>query len=385
LSTRSTAYGASTIFFYRSNAYYYLSKIKEALSDIEEVLTIDPHNCDALINRGNIHYYLGHSDMAIADYTSVLAHNPVSTDYRSNQRLAIALTNTATILSEKGDYNAASRALDTAAQIDANLWQLRCNRAALLYDQKLYNDAVLECSSLISDMISEPIILYNRAIALYKLGSGRDSLKDLNAALEIDPNYAPALLLRGVIHAENGNHDLAIRDFSTYTACSETPEQGYFNRGLSYRTTDDLESAIADFAKALDQKPDWFEAMLNICDCYRLSGRINEAAAILSRAVEQYPDRYEGFLYRAFVYAHSSRYDEAIADLNHMILLKDDLEKALFLNPKYDEAFLVRGILFLKMGDHTFAQADFERAIALATKPEIKERAKQLLTSLQIK
>ena len=70
------------------------------------------------------------------------------------------------------------------------------------------------------------------------------------------------------------------------------------------------------------------------------------------------PDTAFGYINRGIAYGEKGDHDRAIADFN----------KAIELDPKYDEAYYNRGYAYSKKGDHGHALADYNKAIELDPK-----------------
>ena len=58
------------------------------------------------------------------------------------------------------------------------------------------------------------IIYLNKSIALGKLKQHEESMSALNQSLKMNPRYAKALVKRGEVHQELGDHEEAVRDFA---------------------------------------------------------------------------------------------------------------------------------------------------------------------------
>jgi len=66
--------------------------------------------------------------------------------------------------------------------------------------------------------------------------------------------------IRGVAHAEAGNHALAIADFTRAIRLDPNFLEAYFNRGNSHAEVGDHDLAIADFTQVIRLNPNYWQA-----------------------------------------------------------------------------------------------------------------------------
>ena len=57
---------------------------------------------------------------------------------------------------------------------------------------------------------------------------------------------------RGLVHAQNGELDKAIEDYTKAIALKPDYADAYYNRGIAYRLKGDYERAIEDYTKAIE-------------------------------------------------------------------------------------------------------------------------------------
>ena len=94
-------------------------------------------------------------------------------------------------------------------------------------------------------------------------GDFTSAMADMNEAIRLDPNFAPAYVTRGRLSYMLGNNPAALEDFTKSIKLDADGTNAYFNRGVAYyfvggRTAD----AMADFKKAAGLNPkDAFAAL----------------------------------------------------------------------------------------------------------------------------
>ncbi len=63
------------------------------------------------------------------------------------------------------------------------------------------------CTEAVEKAVFSPPVLDSRAMGYYRLGRLQDALKDLDAALAINPEQTPTLFMRGIVRRELGDRD----------------------------------------------------------------------------------------------------------------------------------------------------------------------------------
>ncbi|MEM9212798.1 MAG: hypothetical protein AAGD25_00345 [Cyanobacteria bacterium P01_F01_bin.150] len=103
-----------------------------------------------------------------------------------------------------------------------------------------------------TDLASEDIESHwNRAITRYDLGDRAGAMADINQALAINPQYAAAYNMRGIICMDEGNQAAALADFDKALAIDDAQVAAYCNRGFIRSEQGDQYRAIADFSLAI--------------------------------------------------------------------------------------------------------------------------------------
>jgi tetratricopeptide (TPR) repeat protein len=88
---------------------------------------------------------------------------------------------------------------------------------------------------------------------------------DFDAALALDPNLANAYADRGGALIAEKRYAEAITDIDHGLSLNpDEPWKVWFNRGIADEGLKDLKTALADYQKALELKPDWAPAKVEI-------------------------------------------------------------------------------------------------------------------------
>jgi tetratricopeptide (TPR) repeat protein len=164
----------------------------------------------------------------------------------------------------------------------------------------------------------------SRGNAYWASGDEGNARADYNAALELDPDYAPAFLGRGNTYLDRRDYQRAISEYGEGLRRNPQLIDGWVNRGLAHYAVADLDGALADFNHAAELQP----ALGAIFD------------------------------FRAAIYLSLRRYDDALADFDHAASLAPD------------EPFFLTDACRLRAGrlnrELDRARADCERAVMLS-------------------
>ena len=108
---------------------------------------------------------------------------------------------------------------------------------------------------------------------------------------DVPPPTAAAVIpeefiIRGIIFAEEGKFDLAVRDFTEAIRMRPNYAAAFYNRGLTYTKMERYEDGILDFTSAIAIVPEHQGAHVQRALTYTLLGRDAEAEADITRAID---------------------------------------------------------------------------------------------------
>ncbi|MDR1252494.1 MAG: tetratricopeptide repeat protein [Treponema sp.] len=129
----------------------------------------------------------------------------------------------------------------------------------------------------------------------------------------------------------------------------------FLDRGITFASRGEFESAIADYTEAIRLAPNLATAYLNRANAYYDQGDYDRSAADYTEAIRLDPHNAAGYANRANAYYHKEDYDRAIADYT----------QAIRLDPNYAAAYHNRGNVYDEQGDYDRAIADYTEAIRL--------------------
>jgi tetratricopeptide (TPR) repeat protein len=180
----------------RSFLHADLDRLEESLADAEAAWELDP-SLRAVQQRAELLRYFDREEEAIA----LLEEQNASAEERDGLILAISDLEAETGRKAEG----LQRLEELLAQRPGEpmLLNARC------WYQATWNyrpeDLATICTEAVESSEGSPAVLDSRAMAYFRLGRYQDALKDLDAALAVNPDQTASLLLRGVVRREMGD------------------------------------------------------------------------------------------------------------------------------------------------------------------------------------
>ena len=248
----------------------------------------------------------------VADFTKAIKLAPEKVEYRLLRARA---------------HQAAKRSEECLADIDVALEMAPDNpkvhelKALALLTQERLDDA-LESFDRASELEPKLLTPYQYRGELYnKLGQLDEAIAQLDKAVELQPNYIPSLLMRAQLLASN----------------------------------DQFEKALTDIDAVLRQQPGMMQAHLMKVQALVRLERTDDAIAWLRRLVNAAPNQPQLQLQLGLLYVDKEMQAEAIEAFSAVL----DLDEA------NELALRMRGDMYLYVGKHAEALADFDRALEI--------------------
>jgi tetratricopeptide (TPR) repeat protein len=233
--------------------FYSQGEKKKALETWNLVLKQDCNDTRALVCRARYFYSEGEHDKALNDLNLAL---------KSDCNNTRALLNRGIYFVKQGEHDKALNDLNLALKIwptdvsalavRAHCYSLRKEENKALQDWDLvlqYDPKHVEALRRRSEC------LLKRSISLYRDSKFDEALKDLEAALDKDPNNFPVIMARGDLFYKKAEWDKAIADFSRILTREPRNSEALGLRGNCYYQKKEWDKAKADFELALDIDP----------------------------------------------------------------------------------------------------------------------------------
>ncbi len=180
----------------------------------------------------------------------------------------------------------------------------------------------------------------------------KDELTLWNDTVHKSPKKARPYNNRGVVYRSQENLNQALLDYSRAIEINPDYDQAYYNRGIVYRSQENLNQAILDYNRAIEINPNYADAYNNRGVAYRHQGNLNQAILDFSQAIEINPKYAEAYNNRGVAYRH-------LGNLNQAIL---DFSQAIEINPNYAKAYNNRAMAYFENREYAKSWEDVQRA-----------------------
>jgi tetratricopeptide (TPR) repeat protein len=371
-------------YYKRAEAYADSGDMSGALADYAQAIARIPKDANAYYQRGQCLFKMGEMEAAIEDFSVAIGHNPRHADAYCSRGCCYA---------EFGDLKRASQDFNQA------LLHNPSHQAA--YYQRIYslgilkdtatplqssNQALLPVKPPSTAPVSTPAMIAAELVGPSELGKllgrGEPSSPSLpNVELhpptfKLEPESLTGFFERASNRALDGDVDGAIADYTKIIEQDPHNIQAYYHRGQNYSVLGQNDEALQDLNQAihwarvhsLGQLKDFSGALTETIQTLKTelkkpkpsetgspsaSLSIEERIAEQTRVIESNPTSVEAHFKRAQSRALIGDLQGAIADYSETIRL----------NPEYSDAYYRRALHRSALGDTSGATQDFNRAI----------------------
>lgn len=294
-----------------------------------------------------------------------------------------------------GDSYAAKQALSAVADADDAPVEQRAEALALRSElQRRPEQQLKDLNQAIELQPDLPDFLRLRAEHFRGEKKYDEALADADKALSLDPKHPASNELRGMILLDLERYDDALESFNKASELTPGETRPYQFRAQLYRQKGDLDKSVEQLTKALELSPGNVGVLLVRAGVYFEQRKPELALADVDQAIRAQPELVEPYRMRAEIYAATDRIDQAIAELQRLIpqvgaanqadLVSrlggfymianqphkaiEALSKAIEQDPSDDDAFRLRADAYLSTGQHAEAINDFEHVLPQADK-----------------
>jgi predicted O-linked N-acetylglucosamine transferase (SPINDLY family) len=206
------------------------------------------------------HYLAGHRDKAAATYRRILKIEPNNPD-------ALHLLGKMDFI--QGRYDSAlvyfDRSIEASAEDDLRLRLASHNmRAETLRAQGRFSDAMAACRKAIDLNPEYSPALINMAAILRQLNRFDEALETLDHVIAVDPESAEAHNNRGIVLRLQGRSREAVAAFTQALSFNPRLIQAHNSLANELRNLGDLEESIASYERALTLRPDNAAILVNL-------------------------------------------------------------------------------------------------------------------------
>jgi tetratricopeptide (TPR) repeat protein len=260
---------------------------RAAIVDLSTAIAYRPDRAESYRYRGFAHNGVGENDEALADLNEAVRLNPK--EWWAHAGLA-------DVYEMRGDFYKAERAYDIAARLEKQNVEIFVHRSNFYARREDFARALAEANKAVQLAPNYPPALFARAIANHFLKRHDLALRDLTSAIDIDTE--------------------AVKPLPGWTTSLRQPTDlaaEYDCRGTVYEAIGDHERAIADYEEAICLDPDKASWWIDLADVYQHQGKFEDAMSCYSQAIRLEPDKQLCWFGLARLFKQTGQCDMAMA------------------------------------------------------------------------
>lgn len=261
------------------------------------------------------------------------------------------------------------------------------------FDADDYDQTVTLMSAVIvSNQELAPPYRY-RANSYWYLGECELGLADVEKALSINPDYAAAWAVRGLMYICFEDKARAVESFEKALSIDPSLAFAHINLGIYYYRDGDYQKAFEEYSLAAAIDPTRSDAQAAASGALGALGRYVECIEEATRAIKMNEEEWLAYSSRAFCHLRMNDYAAAAADYEIYLLQNsndsiawynygisqnelgdlqgtvDSYTKALELDPEYYAAYINRGNVYVELKQYQKALDDFNAALQFGDVP----------------
>ena len=240
----------------------WLGELESALNHALDALDLEPNNVETLAVLAEIYTDVGNLEVAQDYLDQALALDP--------QHL-LTLRNQGYLLEKRGKYEEAIAALDKALALEPQRSDLFMEKARIYRVGLGDFDKALQAYRGAVDANKTPVTLDALGEGLYNAGDHLQAVRMLREAVELDPEYGPALVHLGMALYTRRNYEDAATNLEKGLAIigDKAREEHLFTAGLAHIYKEPRECNLAEpwLRKALEKNAESGPALAGLRIC----------------------------------------------------------------------------------------------------------------------
>lgn len=265
-------------YFFRAMAKDKINDIKGAILDYNKTVEYEPKNSDAYYFRGLNQFKLKNNNAALKDYKralekrednyTVYADIGLIKAQSKNYKLALNYCNKAIALDKRCDkayyykgwikaqqnkYFEAIKDFEIVLNYNPNL-EKELNYGNLKLNYKGFKLALSKYNKELNFEKTDSTYL-KRGLLNYYLKDYKNTIQNLNRAIELNPNLAAAYFYRAQAFGKTNYTYESISDYKKYLEFDTKNDIAYFNMALEYEKNKELDISIVTISKAIEINP----------------------------------------------------------------------------------------------------------------------------------
>ena len=196
--------------------------------------------------------------------------------------------------------------------------------------------ALYDLNELLPQFPRDFILYFLKANMLHELGRTKESVANYERSIELNSRYSPAHLNLGCRYKDTGSLEAATESFERAIELDRKNFMAFYHLAMLKQEEGDADSSIENYLRALRICPDHADSNNNLGKAFLERRQGARAVKLFERAIESQPEFADAYANLGIAHKDLGLIDEA----------KQNLEKALALNPDHVEALQMHNELF---------------------------------------
>jgi len=291
-----------------------VNKTQDAISRLENVLTVEPENTKVYFLLGRLYYLQANYDAALSSYAKIHKLHPKGSPELWN--------NLGLLYTKMKQYEKAQEVYDKALVLRKDYPEANYNLGLLFVKTKKLEKAKTYFQKAIELRPKYAQAFYSLASVYAQLNEHEKAVEAYEKTLLLSPNKIRAKLnlatqytkLNTLKKAQAIYKDILEKDDSYFTA--------WLNLGQIHYQLKDYERSIEALNKAIVLEPEHKKAHRSLAKSYRALKMFDEALIILEKLLDKDPSSVKTRILYARTFYRYKKYDAALAEYEKIIRLK---------------------------------------------------------------
>lgn len=266
--------------YYRlAQIYIQQWRLREALSELNQAIALDPSNAKYFRSRASIKRYQGSFNDAVADQQKAV-------DLAKDKPFELVELSAMNVAA--GNLNRAADNLQEALKVDPDNQDAHVKLVGLLTQEKRWDDLAAEFQRLVDRKPKDAALRIGYAHAFLNAGKADKAIEEYKEAANLDPNNPEPHRQIGAIKLTEKDFEGAVREYTRALNINPSSVPDLISLGYAYAQNDDETKAEAAFVTALalqrltqpdtpQTAPARLELMRSLAAVWLDEGRFSEA------------------------------------------------------------------------------------------------------------
>lgn len=331
----------------------YLEAIKFFSYDIQ----IDQNSFRSYYLRGLAKINLDDLIGADQDFSNALMIAPYFSDFYFNRAM---------VRSDLNNFDAAFKDYESAIDLDSLNPEIYFRRAQTNLSLKKFNNVIFDCEKMFELEFYKENVYIISGIAKSGIGQHREGLRDLNVAINYNPDNIHSITQRANIYQELNLNDSAFMDLNHAIELDSNYSYAYFNRASVWMKIDSNDRALDDLSKVIKLSPYNSYAYFNRAIVLSAMGKKFDAILNYNSVIQLNPSNIMSYFYRGRMKFDMEDYKGA----------EEDYSKTIELYPEYADAYQARQRVRARLNDLQGSEADRQKFLSLNEDGDLNPESK---------